>query len=152
MGIESELPPEPVPIDPDRPPARDRSASPERARLVAAHHAGTDVPLEAQGVRLDPGAYLVYRDGEILPPLPLKEFLVLKVLLEHAGQAVASEVLLTRVWGEERTPGLAGSLSTHIARLRHRLERDPNRPERIRTVRGVGFIFDVEPVPRAERQ
>lgn len=72
--------------------------------------------------------------------LSLKEFDLLRVLLQHAGKTVSREVLLDRVWGEDYY-GDERTLDVHIRWLREKLETIPSQPEHILTVRGVGYKF-----------
>jgi two-component system, OmpR family, response regulator RegX3 len=70
--------------------------------------------------------------------LPLKEFEVLQLLLERAGRVVTRDQLIDEVWGHDYV-GDTKTLDVHIKRLRSRIEADPSSPERILTVRGVGY-------------
>jgi len=70
--------------------------------------------------------------------MPRKEFDLLRVLVERAGQVVSRRDLLESVWGEDFF-GQEKTLDVHISRLRQRLEEDPNSPRLIHTVRGVGY-------------
>ncbi len=76
--------------------------------------------------------------GEV--KLSLKEFDLLRVLLQHAGKTVARETLLERVWGEDFY-GDERTLDVHIRWLREKLEPLPSQPQHILTVRGVGYKF-----------
>lgn len=102
--------------------------------------ADTEV-LRAQDTELDLGARLL-RIGERCMPLPRKEFELLSVLLAHAGQVVPRERLLAAGWDNPREVGKA--LEVYIRRLRQKIETDPHHPTHIRTVRGIGYIFDRE--------
>ena len=73
---------------------------------------------------------------------PPKEFELLSVLLGHAGQVVHRERLLAAGWDNPREVGKA--LEVYIRRLRQKIEADPHHPTHIRTVRGIGYIFDRE--------
>ena len=106
--------------------------------------------LGAQGIVLDVDAQIVFRDGEILPRLPSKEYQLLKFLLENAGRVVSREQIMERVWGAVLSSTGASTVDVHMRRLRHRVESDPTRPFRIRTIRGEGYIFDLSPVPAPE--
>ena len=78
--------------------------------------------------------------------LPHKEFVVLQHLMDNAGRVVTRRELLDNAWGPDRA-GTRNYLEVHIRRLRTKIESDPFRPTRIRTVRGIGYIFDL-PDPR----
>ena len=86
---------------------------------------------------LDPDRHEVSLRGEPLD-LPLKEFEVLQLLLERAGRVVTRDQLIDEVWGHDYV-GDTKTLDVHIKRLRSRIEADPSFPERILTVRGVGY-------------
>lgn len=72
--------------------------------------------------------------------LPLKEFELLALLMEHAGRVLSREKLIDRVWGSDYV-GDTKTLDVHIRRLRARVEDDPKQPNRIVTIRGLGYKF-----------
>ncbi len=93
--------------------------------------------LSASGIIMDPARHEVtVRGSEI--ELPLREFQVLRELLANAGRVVTRDELLERVWGLEYE-GDPRIVATLIGRLRARVERDPDRPTYIVTIRGVGY-------------
>jgi DNA-binding response OmpR family regulator len=65
---------------------------------------------------------------------------LLRELAAHAGQVVTREELLERVWGYQDI-GDSRLLDVHIRRLRTKVEQDPSTPERVVTVRGLGYRF-----------
>jgi two-component system response regulator RegX3 len=72
--------------------------------------------------------------------LTVKEYELLRVLLEHAGKVVRRNVLVEEVWD----PNWFGSTKTvdvHMSALRKKLGDDPGSPRYVHTVRGVGFRF-----------
>jgi DNA-binding response OmpR family regulator len=73
--------------------------------------------------------------------LPHREFQVLHMLMDNAGRIVTRRQLLDTLWGTDH-PDIHKTIEVHINRLRRRL-RTPGKPEPIRTVRGVGYIFDL---------
>jgi DNA-binding response OmpR family regulator len=75
--------------------------------------------------------------------LPRKEFMILRQLMENAGRVVTRRTLLDNAWGSDRTAEARHYLPVHIRRIRKRIESDADRPTRIRTVRNVGYIFDL---------
>jgi DNA-binding winged helix-turn-helix (wHTH) protein/DNA-binding GntR family transcriptional regulator len=100
--------------------------------------------VQANGVRLDLDAQRVQADGTDVV-LSRKEYDLLRVLVENAGQIVTSRDLLDIVW----RPGYTDhnrSLTVHIGRLRRKLDRGSG-ISRIRAVRGIGYVFDVSPPP-----
>ena len=99
-------------------------------------------PLVVGDLAVDPAAHTVAVAGRPLELTPL-EFDLLHTLVENAGQVLSVDDLLNRVWGEEYI-GQPQVVYVHIHWLREKLEQDPQNPERIVTVRGVGY--KLEPV------
>lgn len=76
-------------------------------------------------------------------PLPIKpkEFDLLLYLARHRGQVLSREIILERVWGWEFGGG-SRTVDVHIRWLREKIEIDPAHPQRIVTVRAVGYRFE----------
>ena len=70
--------------------------------------------------------------------LTVSEFALLGLLSERPGEVVPREDLLARLWSPDFN-GETRTCDAHIRRLRAKIERDPRRPRRILTVRGVGY-------------
>jgi DNA-binding response OmpR family regulator len=100
--------------------------------------------IEVNGVRMDLGARLVTVQGTEIT-LANKEFELLRVLIQHAGQVVTRDEILTEVWNgpELKT---SKTLDMHVSWLRRKLGEDGGRgtEQRIATVRGVGFRFNTD--------
>jgi two-component system response regulator RegX3 len=96
--------------------------------------------VEVGVVRLDPEEHRVDVDGTVVS-LPLKEFELLHILLANAGRVLPRETLIDRVWGSDYV-GDTKTLDVHIKRLRSKIETDPANPERIITIRGLGYKFE----------
>jgi DNA-binding response OmpR family regulator len=79
--------------------------------------------------------------GEIELQLAPKEFDLLATLMRHAGAVLTRDLLLTRVWGDDYL-GDTRTVDVHIRWLRQKIEEDPSNPERIVTLRGVGYRFE----------
>jgi DNA-binding response OmpR family regulator len=86
---------------------------------------------------VDPGAHAVTVAGRDVSLSP-REFDLLYALAQQAGNVVTADELLSRVWGAE-FEGESQVLYVHMRRLREKIEDDPNNPQRIVTVRGVGY-------------
>jgi len=69
-----------------------------------------------------------------------RETAILEVLHERAGEAVSRDDLLDRCWGVDYYPE-SRTLDQHISKLRRRINDDPDSPEIIETVRGIGYRF-----------
>lgn len=67
-----------------------------------------------------------------------KEFDLLHFLVKHPGVVHSRDVLLRRVWGYDYSFGTR-TVDVHVRWLRQKIERDPGRPTRLETVRGVGY-------------
>ena len=74
--------------------------------------------------------------------LPHKEFVILRQLMDNAGRVVTRRELLDNAWGPDQAD-VRNYLEVHIRRLRAKIEIDADNPTHIRTVRGVGYIFDL---------
>ncbi len=99
--------------------------------------------LRVGGLHLDIERYEVTVDG-VHVKLPLKEFQILVLLMSNPGRVVTRDTFIDRVWGYDYV-GDTKTLDVHIKRLRAKIEPSPNRPERIVTVRGVGYKLTPEP-------
>lgn len=91
-------------------------------------------------LRVDPGGRKVFiHDREI--SCSLKEFDLLKYLIDHKDTALEKEKILAEVWGAYSQVELS-TVAVHIRWLREKLEKDPANPVRIKTVWGVGYMFN----------
>ncbi len=95
-------------------------------------------------VSIDTDEHIVTVGGEPVS-LPLKEFELLHVLLSNAGRVLPREMLIDRVWGMDYV-GDTKTLDVHIKRIRGKIEPDPSKPERIVTIRGLGYKYE-RPAP-----
>jgi DNA-binding response OmpR family regulator len=90
--------------------------------------------------RLDLRSHQLYGPGESPIPLTSMEFDLLRVFAENPGRALSRDKLLTLTRNREWEP-YDRSIDIRVARLRRKIEPDPEHPMLIRTVRGVGYIF-----------
>ncbi len=81
-----------------------------------------------------------FMDGKEVVLSP-KEFSLLAELMHHRGAVLSRDLLLTRIWGYDFY-GDSRTVDVHIRWLREKIEVDPSRPERIITVRGIGYRFE----------
>ena len=82
---------------------------------------------------------LIGREGEEIP-LTGMEFDLLRVFAEHPNRVLSRDQLLTLTRNREWEP-FDRSIDIRIARLRRKIEADPEKPRTIKTVRGAGYIF-----------
>ncbi len=108
-------------------------------RSAASQAEATQGMIAEAGVRLDTGSHEVMVGDKALELSP-KEFDLLAYLMRNAGRVRARQDILAAVWGEneyvdERT------VDVHVRWLRKKIESKPGNPQRIVTVRGVGYKF-----------
>jgi len=96
--------------------------------------------LEVGDVRLDPERHEVFVRG-VKVNLPLKEFELLEVLLDNAGRVLTRDLLIDRVWGADYV-GDTKTLDVHVKRLRAKVEENSALPQRIVTIRGLGYKYE----------
>lgn len=70
-----------------------------------------------------------------------KEFNLLAALMRNTGVVLSRDLLLEKLWGYDYA-GDSRTVDVHIRWLRQKIEDDPSDPQRISTVRGVGYRFD----------
>jgi DNA-binding response OmpR family regulator len=88
-------------------------------------------------INIDPRAHTVKLKGNLIELTPI-EFKLLNTLAQQSGHVISADDLLRKVWGIEYV-GQPQVVYVHIRALRTKLEENPNRPQRIMTVRGVGY-------------
>ena len=96
--------------------------------------------LAAGGVRLELAARKAFCDGAEIH-LTNKEYALLRLLLEHAGEVVTRQEVAAQVWGDAEVAS-SKTLDMHVSWLRRKLGEHAQSPRRIVTVRGVGFRFE----------
>ncbi|MFC5040885.1 DNA-binding response regulator [Ornithinimicrobium sp. CNJ-824] len=107
-----------------------------RARLRRVD-TGDDGRLVVGDVVIDVAGHEVTRGGETIPLTPL-EFDLLAALASKPTQVFDRESLLEQVWGY-RHAGDTRLVNVHVQRLRSKIEKDPENPQIVVTVRGVGY-------------
>ena len=94
--------------------------------------------LRVSDLTIDLKAHQVQRAGKVLHLTPL-EFELLSVLARKPWQVFSREELLEQVWGYRQSSHDPRVVNVHIQRLRSKVEHDPDHPEVVLTVRGVGY-------------
>jgi two-component system OmpR family response regulator len=84
-------------------------------------------------------ARTLHRGGQHVPLSP-KEFRLMKVFVDHAGEVLTRSMLLELVWNLHFDPQ-TNVVDVHVGRLRRKLEAG-GRPPVIRTARGTGYVFE----------
>jgi two-component system response regulator MtrA len=113
----------------------------ELVARVRARLRRTDEPapeaLDIADVSIDVAGHVVRRGDEVISLTPL-EFDLLVALARKPWQVFTREVLLEQVWGYRHAADTR-LVNVHVQRLRSKIEKDPERPEIVVTVRGVGY-------------
>ncbi len=95
--------------------------------------------VETGNLIINPKTHEATMDGKAVALSP-KEFALLYFLSQNPGQVFSRETLLDRVWGADAYVS-SRTVDVHIRWLRERIEQNPAHPERIITIRGVGYKF-----------
>jgi DNA-binding response OmpR family regulator len=90
-------------------------------------------------ITLDFKKYQATKNHQALELSP-REFELLKYFIHHRGEAVTRDQLLDGVWGYT-TNVFTRTVDNHIAKLRHKIEDDPEHPQYLMTVHRVGYRF-----------
>mgnify|MGYP006413921815 CR=1 FL=1 len=88
-------------------------------------------------IAMNPLRYEAKIDDEIIELRP-REFELLYYLCENAGNIISRDKLFSKVWGYSFA-GNSKTLDVHIQRIRERIEVNPKSPQRLTTIRGVGY-------------
>ena len=107
-----------------------------KARMRRFDAVDTDA-LTIGDLAIDVAGHTVSRDGDLIALTPL-EFDLLVCLARKPHQVFSREVLLEQVWGYRHAADTR-LVNVHVQRLRSKVEHDPESPEIVLTVRGVGY-------------
>jgi DNA-binding response OmpR family regulator len=109
----------------------------EHAEQAAAQDAGV---LAFGDLTINTSRCEVLRGGEVLHMKP-KEYDLLLFLARNRGMVLSRDLIMQRVWGWDYL-GSSRTVDVHIRWLREKVEESPSSPERIVTVRGIGYRFE----------
>jgi DNA-binding response OmpR family regulator len=96
--------------------------------------------LVLHGVEINYDRHKVHVDGRAVH-LTAFEFKLLTAMMEFPGKVFTREALLGQIYSFDELYVVDRTIDVHIGKLRHKIERDPAQPERVLTVRGVGYKF-----------
>ncbi len=108
-------------------------------RSVAAPHISSSSTVSVGPLSLDSMRHEANRDGISVRLTPI-ESRMLHLMMTNCGQVLTTDVIVERVWGYDDA-GDTGLVKTHIRHLRQKIEPEPNAPQFIVTVPGVGYSF-----------
>ncbi|MEO8539988.1 MAG: response regulator transcription factor [bacterium] len=115
-----------------------------RVRAVLRRMVSQDVEhvIRVSDVEIDLNRRLVKKAGETVA-LTRTEWLLLQHLAANSGKVMLNTELLTKVWGPEYRDDLQ-YLRVWVSRLRAKLEDVPSSPTIIKTLQGIGYMFEAE--------
>jgi DNA-binding response OmpR family regulator len=96
--------------------------------------------LESGDLTLDLIGRKVYK-GEQELNLSYKEFDLLAELMRNRGMVFSRDLLLEKIWGYDYY-GESRTVDVHIRWLREKIEENPSKPQRITTIRSIGYRFE----------
>ena len=108
-----------------------------RAHLRREQQNGADGLIHLGRVTVDTALRDAIVDGKPAG-LTRKEFQLLHLLASRRGRAVSREFLMEQLWSEDEL-GDDKNVAVYVRRLRSKIERDPDEPELVLTVRGFGY-------------
>lgn len=135
MGADDYLP---KPFNPRELVARIRAVQ-RRQSSIAKDSTTPETILTVGDLTLDPGRRSV-KQGDQVAPLTSLEFSVLELLLTQAGRVISREELCNQALGRQLN-SYDRSIDVHISSLRRKLGPTADGSERIKSVRGVGYIY-----------
>lgn len=109
-----------------------------RIRAVLRRTGKSRLVFDFYGVRVDADKASVSRNGEEIV-LSALEYRLLLIFCQNKGNVVTRDKLLSELWDVAGDFVNDNTLTVYIKRLREKIEDDPAKPERIKTVRGIGY-------------
>ena len=112
-----------------------------RAVLRRSRESAQKEVLQLGALEIDASSMILKVSGKIVPTTT-REFRLLDYLARHSARVFTRDQLLDAVWSEGSfvTPR---SVDVYVRRLREKIEPDPENPSYLKTVRGIGYRFDV---------
>lgn len=110
----------------------------------SAHFPENGRQLVSGGITVDLLHQTVTKNGAPVD-LTATEYKLLCFLMENPGQVLSADQILGRLWDCEERYIDSSTLTVYIRRLRTKMEEDPAHPQKILTVRGMGYKWSVTP-------
>ena len=95
--------------------------------------------ISCENITIDLDATSVYYKNKLVT-MTVKEYELLRILMENKGKTLRKEWLFDKVWGTDSFSE-PSTLTVHINKLREKIEEQPKNPKRIITVWGIGYKF-----------
>jgi len=110
--------------------------------VLRRHRSGEPEPalLNTPGLEMDVERHRLSVDGKKVE-MPLREFELLELLMRNVGRVLTRRQIIEWVWGSDYF-GDTKTLDVHVRRLRGKIEKDPDHPKRLVTVRGLGYRLE----------
>ncbi len=102
----------------------------------------TDTQLESNGIRVSLIQGQTFKNGSLLD-LTAAEYKLLCLFMQNPNAVLSREQILDRLWDCEGSYVDSSALTVYIRRLRIKIEDDPGEPQRLLTVRGMGYKWNV---------
>ena len=116
-----------------------RRTSPEEEPAPKAEEQEQEQKLAVDNLEINYTTRVVQVDGREVE-MSYKEFELLYLLAANRNRVYSRDTLLEKIWGYDYL-GETRTIDVHIRNLRKKVERDPDHPEHIKTVRGIGYKF-----------
>ena len=97
--------------------------------------------IKIKNVEINLSCGKVLKEGKEIE-LTALEYKILVMLFENRGKMITREQILSYIWDSEENFVNDNTLTVYIKRIREKIEDNPNKPEIIRTVRGVGYKIE----------
>ena len=97
-----------------------------------------DDKIRVQDIEINKNKKMVKRGDRELE-LTALEYKILLLLFENRGGIISREQILSNIWDENENFVNDNTLTVYIKRIREKIENNPNKPEIIKTIRGIGY-------------
>lgn len=104
--------------------------------------------VDLDGLKIDLSQLAMRDRGNQLCDLTTADFKLLKAFMDNPNRSLSRDRLMDLIDGPEWVP-LDRTIDNQVARLRRKIERDPSRPQLIKTIRGIGYMLTVAAKPIA---
>lgn len=96
--------------------------------------------LESRGIKIDTEKNLAWDEGKLLE-LRANEYKLLKYFMENKNQILVKQQILDALKTKEDKELETNTVAVNIRRLRQKVEKNPSRPTKIKTIRGMGYLW-----------